>query len=399
MNTAQEMRQRSLSIIHEARANLDADGSPEGVQKFDRAMAEVDALEARASRLEDADKRSAALNEVASTRSVEDRSVDQRTVSTDEVRATAFNAYLRGHELSSEQRSILREARAQSVGVNAEGGFLAPQSTVADVIQSMKAYGPLLDASVINYLVTSNGNTINMPLLDDTANRGRRIAEGVKAGAATNLTFGSRAMTAYKYTSDVVLVSAELLQDSAVDVASIINSAMAERLGRAVNLDLTTGDGSGDPQGIVTGAANGKTTASATAIAADELIDLQHSIDPAYRANASFMFADTTLAAIRKLKDTTGAYVWQPGLTVGAPATILGWNYAINQDMATIATGAKTVLAGDFKRAYTARRSRDIVIRRLDEIYAESDQVAFVGFARFDGAVLDSRALRALTQA
>lgn len=397
MNTVLQIRERNLQIIHEARANLDADNSAEGVEKFDRAMAEVDANEARAKRMEDADARAAAYNEVASTRSVEDRSAEGRT-NTAETRDTAFNAYLRGHELTSEQRSALREARAQSVGVSTEGGYLAPTSMVGNIITAMKAYGPLNDDAVVNYLVTANGNTINMPTLDDTANKGRRIAEGVKANT-TNLTFGSKALGAYKYTTDVVLVSNELLQDSAVDVQAVVNAALAERFGRAINYDLTLGDGSGDPQGLASGAANGKTAASATAIAADELIDLIHSVDPAYRANASFMLNDATFAAIRKLKDSTGAYIWQPGLTVGAPATILGHSFSINQDMAGIATGQKSVLFGDLKRAYTARRSRDLVIRRLDEVYAESDQVAFVGFGRWDGQILDSRAVRALTQA
>lgn len=393
----QELREKNLRIIHEARANLDADNSAEGVEKFDRAMAEVDANEARAKRMEDADARAAAYNEVASTRSVEDRSAEGRT-NTAETRDNAFNAYLRGHELTSEQRSILREARAQSVGTNSEGGYLAPTALVADVITAMKAYGPLNDGNVVNYLVTANGNTINMPTMDDTANKGRRIAENTKANT-TNLTFGSKALNAYKYTTDVILVSNELLQDAAINVASVINDAAAERFGRAINYDLTNGDGSGDPMGIAFGAATGVTSALATAIAADELIDLQHSLDPAYRANASFMFNDATFKAIRKLKDAEGNYIWQPGLTAGAANTILGWSYSINQDMDGLTTGKKSVLAGDFKRAYTARRSRDLVIRRLDEIYAESDQVAFVGFGRWDGQILDSRALRALVQA
>ena len=129
-----------------------------------------------------------------------------------------------------------------------------------------------------------------------------------------DMTFGVMTLDAYKYTSKIVRVSVELLQDSAFNLGAELGSLLGERLGRIQNTHATTGTGSSQPNGVVTASALGKTAASATAITTDEIIDLFHSVDRAYRGNSSFMAADSTVAAIRKLKDGDSQYLWQPGL-------------------------------------------------------------------------------------
>jgi HK97 family phage major capsid protein len=214
--------------------------------------------------------------------------------------------------------------------------------------------------------------------------------------------FGQKLLDAYKYSSGPIKVSRELLQDSAFDMGAVLNELMGVRIARKVNTDLTTGDGSGDPNGIVTASTLGKTAAGVAAITADELIDLYHSVDPAYRADPScrFMLNDSTLAAVRKLKDGQGQYLIN-GLRDGAGMINLAGiavPYSINQAMASLATGNKTVLFGAFNK-YIVRRVREFVVRRSDELYLEADQAVFVGFARFDGELLDTAAVKHLIQA
>ena len=390
MNTQVELRAKAHEIANKAKEVLNSatpETSADAETTFDNMMAEADGLEARATKMDRADAFAAQYEERDARRPNEDRKVETGTA--EERASAAFERYARSGDRS--------ELRAQSVGTSSEGGYLVPQTWANDIIVAQKAYGPMNDSSVVSYLVTAGGGQLNLPSLDDTSNKGRKVAENTQVNSAS-LAFGSKALNAYKYTTDVVLVSSELLQDAAYNVQAYITAAMAERMGRIINEVMTTGDGSDDPNGIVTATTNGKTAASATAIADVELIDLIHSVDPAYRSGASFMFNDSTLAALRKRKDTEGRLIWQPGLVAGEPATILGHRFHINNEMAAIGAGAKSVLFGDFKK-YTVRQVKGFEFKRLNERYADSDQIGFIGFARYDGELLDSRAVRALTQA
>lgn len=324
----------------------------------------------------------------------------------------AFRSFLRfgARGVSEEERAVLRalrptanygEQRAQSL-TDAEGGYTVPQGFMPELIKSMAAWGPMLDPGVTRELVTASGNQIEIPTTNDTANVGVRLAENTAATSEGDVVFGQKLLDAYKYSSGPIKVSRELLQDSAFDMGAILNDLMGERIARKVNTDLTTGDGSGDPNGIVTASTLGKTAAGTAAITADELIDLYHSVDPAYRAAPScrFMFKDATLQLIRKLKDGQGQYLIN-GLRDGAGMINLAGiavPYVINQAMPAATTGLKSVLFGDFNK-YIVRRVREFVVRRSDELYLEADQAVFVGFARFDGELLDTAAVKHLIQA
>lgn len=327
-----------------------------------------------------------------------------------EKQQAAFRSYMRfGREgMSEDEKRALgsqrkldpneREARAaQGVGDATAGGFLVPEGFMSELIVAMKAFGPMLDPGVTREIVTTSGNQIPWPGLDDTANQGRRLGENQPV-VETTLSFASHNLFAYKYTTDVVKVSAELLQDSGIDPESIIRDAMAVRMGRIVNSDLTNGNGASQPTGIAFAASVGATAGSSTAIAFDDMIELEHSLDPDYRKlpGVRWQFHDTTLKALRKLKDGDGVYIWQPASVIAkAPATILGYDYVINQAIAQIATGAKSVIFGDHSR-YVVRRVREFLVRRLNERYADNDQVGFIGFARFDGALIDQKAIEGL---
>lgn len=202
------------------------------------------------------------------------------------------------------------------------------------------------------------------------------------------MTFAQITLKAYKYSSKLVRVSAELLQDTAIDLESFIGNALGTRIARILNTHFTTGDNSSKPQGVVN-AGTGVTCASASAITYSEILDLQHSVDPAYRANARFMLHDSTLKAIRKLVDDQNRPIFQQDITGASPGTLLGWPIVVNQDIATIAASAKVIVAGDFSK-YLIRDVTDFTLLRLEERYADYHQVGFVGFSRHDGRILDA---------
>lgn len=376
--------------------------------RFDTIMSEHDSLNER---IEREDRLEAARSEherrEQEARAKRPQGEDREVRGSNPVEVTeesAFRAFLqRGASgLTQEERSkLVPESRAQSTS-NTAGGYTIPQILMNELVKSMAAWGPMLDPGITRELVTAGGGVIYMPTVNDTANVGVRLAENTGATSEGDVVFGQKQLDAYKYSSGPILVSSELLQDSAFDMGAILNDLMGERIARKVNTDLTTGDGSGDPNGIVTASTLGKTAAGAAAITADELIDLYHSVDPAYRnsPNFRFMFKDSTLQLIRKLKDAENRYLID-GLRDGAGViNIAGISvpYSINQAMPASATGLKSVLVGDFSK-YVVRRVREFVVRRSDELYLTSDQSVFVGFARFDGELLDTAAVKHLIQA
>lgn len=412
MATITELREKQAKLVADARAIRDEinDTTTEARvaeidASHDAAMAEYDKIEARIKREEAIEEREAALNAADERRPLgENRAVkpgatedteEQRT----EKRLAAFRSYLRVglEDMPAEERKIVREMRAQGTTPDNKGGYLVPAGFMAELVKSLKAWGPMLDPGVTRRLDTATGNSIAWPTMNDTSNKGALIAENTQV-TATDVTFGTKTLGAYKYTSGVVLVSSELLQDSVLNVESIINDAMAERIGRIANEHLTVGDGTDKPNGLIT-AAGTKAAAAAAAISFDDMIELEHSVDPAYRSDPSarWMFNDTTLKALRKIKDLEGNYIWQPAdAKAGAPATILNYGYSINQNVASVAASAKSVAFGAFNR-YVVRMVKEFAIRRLVERYADFDQVGFIGFTRFDGELLDADAVKVLT--
>lgn len=305
--------------------------------------------------------------------------------------------------LDNEQRQILRsgfvgETRAQGVGTDAAGGYLVPPGFRSQMIEAMLDFGSV--ERVAQVIDTETGNAVEWPTNDDTANVGALLAENTQV-SEQDLTIGTDTLDAYKYTSKLVRVSLELLQDSAFDLEGFLSRKLAERIARITNQHFTTGTGTSQPDGIVTSATSGVTAASTTAVTGDELISLVHSVDPAYRRSnrVRFMMSDAALASIRKLKDSNNAYLWQPSIQAGVPDSLLGYPVEINQDMADPAAGVKSVLFGDFFAGYVVRRVRGVQMLRLAERYADYFQVGFVSFARYDGTAQDTSAYKALTQA
>lgn len=325
-----------------------------------------------------------------------------------------FAKVLAGQEVSQEERAIVRELeqRAQSVGTTTAGGFSVPEGFIAKVEQNLKLISPffaqaqqgLVASDIFRFIRTDKGNDLPMPTNDDTSNTGELLAENADAFAAsTDLVFGQITLKAYKYNAKPMKVSNELLNDTGVDLEGLIAETLATRIGRIINTHFTTGDNTAKPQGIVTGAAAGKTTASGTAITFGEIIDLVHSVDAAYRRSPScrFMLHDSVLAYLKKttVGASDGRPLWVPGFAYGAPDTIDGFPYLINNDMASsVAVNNVTMLFGDMSK-YMIRQVNGYIVKRLNERFADFDQTAWLMFARFDGRYAITSAIKKLTQA
>lgn len=383
-----------------------ADLSVEDAEQYDRLEAELDSLGEQIERAERHQQRAeefATVNTETRVLPSGDRVVTRslRPEATPEYRE-AWMRYLRfGREgLSAEDRSRLRTgyaADAEDRAANpqtvttAGGGYLIPAEFQAELLRAMKAYGGMrANARVFE---TDSGAQLSIPTVDDTSNTGRLLTINT-AVTTSDVAFGQALFDAYKYSSDQVLVPVELMQDAAFDMDGLVTSILAERLGRITETHYTTGDGSGKPKGVVTASALGKaaTAGQTTSIIVDDIVDLYHSLDPAYREGAVFMMNDATVKAIRMLKTGVSGdntFLWQPGLAAGAPDTLLGAPVIVNQQMAMMAASAKAITFGNLQR-FWIRDVRGIRVVRMDERYADVDQVGFVALMRTDSELAAS---------
>jgi HK97 family phage major capsid protein len=275
---------------------------------------------------------------------------------------------------------------AQSIGTTTAGGHTTFPGFVSNLERALLQFGGMRQVSTI--LRTATGSALDWPTVNDTGNTGALLAENTQ-DAEQDVTFGNLTLDAYKYTSKIVRVSVELMQDSAFNMGSTLGSLLGERLGRIQNTHATTGTGSSQPNGVVTAATLGKTAAATGAVTMDELLDLQASVDPAYRMGSTWMFNDATRNAVRQLKSTDSVYHWSPGATAGDPDRLFTAPVVVNQDMASMATTTKPVLFGQLSK-YLMREVLGVTLVRMNERYADYHQVAFVAIMRFDGDLLDA---------
>jgi HK97 family phage major capsid protein len=270
-----------------------------------------------------------------------------------------------------------------------DGSYLIANEAMRPLERALLDFGGVRQVATV--LRTSTGSTLPIPTSDDTSNKGALLAENTQA-VEKDTEFGQLVLNAYKFSSKKVLVSLELLQDSAINLAEFLGTALGERIGRITNDYFTTGTGTNEPKGIVTAATSSGTALGAQTPTYAELVAIQHSVDPAYRVGGRWMFADSMLAEIKKIVDaSTGRPIWLPNMVGGAPDTILGDPYTVNQSMAAAAGSGsgKSILYGQLSK-YIVRDVMDITLLRLDELYAEYAQVAFLAFSRHDGDLLDA---------
>lgn len=415
LSKVRELREQYEQLVTKANALVnEGDITPEKRESFDKMMADAKAMQADIARIEDAQALEASIRNAM--RMPENATAEAKTEDRSAKQSAAFRSYLiHGMAgLNSEQRSLVLEQRDMGTGggnalQGTGGGYFVPVGFVNKVEDALKYYGPMLQTSTI--LKTATGQPLPYPTANDTAQTGAILAEAAQVSTA-DVTLSNLTLGAYKFTTNMVKVSIELLQDSAFDIESFLQQEFARRLGRILNTKFTVGTGTSEPKGIITAAVSGLTAAGsasndgtgatgANSIGSDDLIGLEHSVDPLYRNGAAFMMNDATFKAIRQVKDKQGRPLVDPqGYTKGAFGTILGYPVYINNDMATIATTNKTVAFGQLDK-YLVRQVKDLSIIRLDERFIDFGQVAYVGFARYDGNLLDAgtHPVKFLTQA
>lgn len=324
--------------------------------------------------------------------------------------ARAFNAYLRRpskHKdgMNGMDAESIEFMNAQSTSTASQGGYLVPQG-FSDQLEEAKKWFGGIDGTVGKFQ-TESGNPMPWPTVNDTANKGRILGQNVQS-VETDLAFGSVTFNAYIGSSDLILVPDALITDSYFDLDALVAKMLGTRLGRLLNWKGTTGSGTNEPTGIVTAAvAAGNlltlATGNTSSISYNNLVDLEHSVDPEYRYNPSsrWMFSDAVLKLLKKLVDSANRPLWQPALTssfqqgatfdrIVSHPMILDHPYVINQDMATPAANQYTMLFGDLSTFKVREVAGGTTMLRLVERFAEYLQVGYTAFQRFDTNLVDA---------
>lgn len=300
----------------------------------------------------------------------------------------AFNKWMRGQadSLTMEERAVLsggrQEFRDQSVGVGSAGGYLVPEAFANKIFEHRKWFGSM--RQVAGQMTTTSGADLIYPNVDDTGNVGAILTEN-SAISEQDVTFGARTFKAWMYTSKLVQVSWQLMQDSFFDLDTFLARVLGERLGRIENTHMTTGVGATQPEGILTNVTTVAPNTDNTLVLAD-VVKLIYNVDRAYRDAGVLLMHDLIRLHLRKEASTDGSFIWQPSAQMGEPDRLFGYPVFANNDMdSTVADGKKVVLFGDVRNGYMIRDVKGISLVRLNERYADSLQTGFFAYARLDG--------------
>lgn len=283
---------------------------------------------------------------------------------------------------------------ALQVGTDSEGGYLVPDEFEHTLIEALEEQN--IFRTLAHVIQTSSGDR-KIPVVASKGTASWVDEEG--AIPESDDSFGQVSIGAYKL-GTMIKVSEELINDSVFDLEAYISREFARRIGNKEEEAFFTGDGTGKPLGVLAasgGAEVGVTAAAAAAFTADEIFDLFYSLKAPYRKSAVFLMNDSSVKALRKLKDGNGQYLWQPSLTAGTPDLLLGRPVYTSAFMPALAAGAKSVLFGDLSYYWVAdRQGRSF--RRLGELYAPTGQVGFLATQRVDGKLVLPEAVKVLQQ-
>lgn len=396
MAKLKELRAKKAKIAEQTRAkieaitdDMDAEARNAANTEIDAMLAEVDTINDEIRRLEAVENLERSLNEVIEQRAGRENTSTDEAAANEEAETRAFMAWMVNGMagLSEEQRAIMgaRQTRAQGTGAGSQGGFVIPTGFRRQLEEAKKAFGGIRPiATVIN---TSDGAPLPMPTIDDTGNEGAILPENTAAGEQ-DVAFGVGQIDVHMYSSKLVRVPIQLLEDSAFSFDGFLPRLLVERIARLENKHYAIGTGTGQPRGFLTGITT-VGTAAAGVLTWEDIVDLMHSVDPAYRVQGSFALSDDALKVIRKMKDAEGKPIWVESTRAGEPSTIFGRPYAVVQEMPNVAAGNAPIAFGDFK-SYIIRDAGAPIFQRLVERYAEFLQVGFHNAERHGGALLDA---------
>ena len=395
--TILELREKRAKAWEAAKAFLDSHRNDKGVLSaeddaaYTRMEQEITDLGKEISRMERREALDAQLNlpvnQPLTGKPLNGRETAKTGRATDEYRQNFW-------DMMRSKTPMPQVVNALQIGTDSEGGYLVPDEYERILVEALEEENVFRQLAKV--IRTSSGDR-KIPVVATKGTASWIDEEG--AYLESDDSFGQVSIGAYKV-GTMIKVSEELLNDSVFDLEAYISREFARRIGAKEEEAFFTGGGSGKPLGVLAaagGAETGVTAASATAITADELIDLFYSLKAPYRRNAVWVLNDSTIKAIRKLKDNQGQYLWQPSLTTGAPDLLLGKPVRTSAYMPAIAADAKTVAFGDFSYYWIAdRQGRSF--KRLNELYAATGQVGFLASQRVDGKLVLPEAIKVLAQ-
>ena len=393
-----ELRNKRSEALKAAKAFLEAKRQSDGTLSveddavYTKMENDILALGKEISRLEKLEEMDRELSKPVNTpitAKPETNKVDQKTGKASKNYNDAFWKQARnGGYMNIEVKNALEE------GVDLEGGYLVPDEFEHTLIDALTEENIFRKNA---HVFTTSSGSHKIPIVATKGTASWIDEEG--AVPESDDSFGQVSIEAHKV-GTLIKVSEELLNDSAFNLEAYFTTEFARRINDKEEDAFFNGNGTGKPTGIFNatgGAQTGVTTGSSTTITADEIIDLFYSLKAPYRKKAIWILNDTTVKIIRKLKDGTGNYLWQPSLTAGSPDTILGRPVYTSQFVPEVAAGNKTVAFGDFSYYWIGDR-QGITFRRLNEKYADTCQVGFLATKRLDGKLVLPEAIKVLVQ-
>lgn len=393
-----ELRNKRAQKLAAAKAFLESNRTPEGFLSkeddaaYTRMENEITSLGdeiARMERLEAMDNQLAKPMNTPITEKPASNKEDAKTGrASDTYKAAFWNVTRHKDRVTPEMKNALQE------GEDTEGGYLVPDEFEHTLVQGLNENTIVRGLA---HVITTSSGLHKIPVVASHGSAAWIDEEG--AYTESDETFGQVQLDAHKV-GTIIKVSEELLNDAAFDLEGYIRSEFIRRIGDKEEDAFLNGNGTAKPTGILNATGGGQvgvTTAGATAITADELIDLFYSLKAPYRKNAVWILNDSTVKAIRKLKDNTGNYLLQPALKDGEVSTILGRPYYTSAYAPEIAAGAKTIVFGDLSYYWIGDR-QGISFKRLNELYAGNGQVGFLASKRLDGKTVLPEAIKILQQ-
>lgn len=395
MNKILELRSKRNTLWEQTKAFLEEHRGENGlvasdaVEQYDRMAQEVKDLGTEIERLEQQAQVDAQLAAPTS------RPVSGKPMIMTEERAatkTGTKEYTEAFWNMIRNRGNYGEVHnALSVGEDSEGGFTVPDEFERKLVEALE--GNNIFRGMATVIRTSSG-TRKIPIAEDTG-EASWIDEGEEI-PESDTTFGQTMLSAYKL-GTMIKISNELLNDSSFDLASYIARRFGVRMGNAEERAFITGDGVGKPLGLLddAGAKVGVTAAKTTAISFDEVFQLYYALKAPYRKKAEFLCNEALVLQLMTIKDNNGNYIWKPGLDIGKPDTLLNRPLKTSAFMPEVAAGNKVMAFGDYSYYWIADR-QNRTFRRLNELYARTDQVGFLTTQRVDGKLILPEAVQVL---
>ena len=368
MSKIMELRTKRNTLWEQTKAFLEKHRGENGlveasaVEQYNKMASEVQALGAEIERLEQQAALDAALS-APTSKPVTNAPGAKNTPPTNPTATDAFWDMIRN---KGDQLAV---RNALSIGEDTEGGYTVPDEFERRLIQALEENNIFRQMATV---IKTNSGTRKIPIANDTM-EAQWIDEGEEI-PETDTRFGQTTLSAYKL-GTMIKISNELA--------------------------FFTGDGDKKPLGILDetgGAELGVTAASQTAITFDEIFNLYYSLKSPYRRNAQFVCNETILLQLMKLKDKNDNYLWKPSLDIAKPDTILGRPVRTSSFMPAIGKGERVLLFGDMKNYWVADR-QNRTFRRLNELYARTDQVGFLTTQRVDGRLILPESVKVLKMA